>query len=89
MDLWRILVFMVVTPCRNREYDALRYRTNHNRLLRRMLDHGAFDFDSVRYKRPTLKDNVQRIMPTLLAQVNALVVSPGHKVAGRCGTGPV
>ena len=76
MTLWNILVCGVIRLDLNMDYDRLHEMVNKHSDIRAMLGHGAFE--DVSYHHQTLKDNVSLFTPTLLDQINQLVVRAGH-----------
>ena len=75
--LWKILVCGVVRLDLNEDYDRLHELVNHHDTLRKMLGHGEVDKESY-YHFQTLMDNVSLLTPTLLDEINEIVVSGGH-----------
>ncbi len=82
MDLWKILVLGTLRLNCNWDYDKLHEIANNHARLRQMLNHGPYDSD-YQYALQTLKDNVCLLTPEVLDKVNQIVVSYGHKVAGK------
>jgi IS5 family transposase len=65
----------------NIDYDHLLELVNHHDTLREMLGHG--DFDKSPYHFQTLKDNVSLLTPTLLDEINQLIVGAGHELVKK------
>lgn len=85
MDLWRVLVLAILKQSTDSDYDRLAFLANEVSVLREILMHGKGD--KTRYNRQTILDNVSALTPTLLAEVNQLIVEAGHKmVEHQAGT---
>ena len=82
MCLWSVLVLGVVRLGLNCDYDRVMELANEHRTLRQMLGHGAFDEDQ-RYGLQTIKDNVSKLTPEVLDQINEAVVKQGHRLLGQ------
>lgn len=76
MPLWSAFVCGTVRLDLNIDYDRLLELTNEHKTLRAVLGHG--EYDSSLYHFQTLKDNVSRLTPELLDEVNQLIVDAGH-----------
>ena len=76
MDLWSVLVCGVLRLDLNIDYDRLLELVNHYDTIREMLGHGEFDKEPYHFQ--TLKDNVSRLTPELLDEINQLIVNAGH-----------
>jgi len=76
MTLWRILVCGVLRLDLNMDYDRLHELANNHKTIRQMLGHG--DFDETTYHFKTLKENVGLLTPTLMDEINQIVVNAGH-----------
>lgn len=81
MTLWSILVLGVLRLGLNCDYDRVMELANEHRTLRQMLGHGAFD-DDKRYGLQTIKDNVSKLTPEILGQINHEIVKQGHQLLG-------
>ncbi len=81
MTLWTILVCGVIRLDLNIDYDRLHELVNHHNTIREMLGHGACEDVSDHHQ--TLKDNVALLTPTLLDEINQLVVRAGHGLVKR------
>ena len=57
-------------------------QANEHRTLRKMLGHGLFDADK-RYGLQTIKDNVTKLRPEILASINHEIVKQGHQILGQ------
>ena len=82
MHLWRILVMGVLKQGLDCDYDRLTELVNRHADVQAFLGHDVW-FDPCRYERQNIMDNVGLLTPELLREVNRLVVSTGHKVAGK------
>jgi len=76
MPLWSAFVCGTVRLDLNIDYDRLLELTNEHMTLRAVLGHG--EYDRSLYHFQTLKDNVSRLTPELLDEVNQLIVDAGH-----------
>jgi transposase, IS5 family len=76
MPLWTVFVCGIVRLDLNIDYDRLLELINEHRTLRAILGHG--EYDTSLYHFQTLKDNVCRLTPELLDEINQLVVDAGH-----------
>ena len=83
MDLWRILVMAVLKQGLDCDFDRLHELVNEHRTVRLMLGHADDWVDGQRYEMQNIKDNFHHVSGELLREVNALVVSTGHKVARK------
>lgn len=81
MDLWKILVLGTLRLNCNWDYDKLREIANEHHTLRLMLHHP--EDDEYKYHLQTLKDNVSLLTPEALEKINTVVVSAGHRLAGK------
>jgi len=81
MDLWSILVLGTLRVSCNCDWDRLQELANNHITLRQMLGHGILDFGK-RYPRQTLCDNVRWFTPTVLSNINRIVVNEGHEQIG-------
>ena len=83
MDLWRILVLGVLKQGLGCDFDRLQELANQHRTVREMLGHGDDGLDGFRYGRRLIMSNVSLLSPSLLREVNRLVVATGHAVAKK------
>jgi hypothetical protein len=77
MDLWKILVLGTLRLNCNWDYDKVQEMANNHHKLRQMLGHGKKDSASS-YPLQTIKDNICLLTPSILDEVNQLVVKAGH-----------
>ncbi len=82
MHLWRILVMGVLKQGLNCDYDRLQELANEHGKIQAFLGHSDW-FEPGFYELQNIRDNVELLTPELLREVNRLVVSTGHKVAGK------
>ncbi len=82
MSLWSVLVLGVLRLGLNCDYDRVMELANEHRTLRQMLGHGIFDEDK-RYGLQTIKDNVTKLTPEILAKINHEIVKQGHQLLGQ------
>lgn len=82
MSLWSVLVLGVLRLGLNCDYDRVMELANEHRTLRQMLGHGLLDEDK-RYGLQTIKDNVSKVTPEILEQINVNVVKQGHPLFGQ------
>lgn len=76
MPLWTAFVCGTVRLDLNIDYDRLLELSNEHMTLRAVLGHG--EYDRSLYHFQTLKDNVSRLTPELLDEINQLIVDAGH-----------
>lgn len=79
MDLWKILVLGTLRLNCNWDYDKVQEIANNHHKVRQMLGHAETDFDS-RYPLQTIRDNLPLLSPTVLDQINQIVVKAGHSL---------
>lgn len=81
LSLWQILVLGIVRLCQDLNYDMLHDQVNNHRALREMMaiesDHG---FKRIELGYQNIVDNVKLMDEEMLGQINAIIVSYGHKV---------
>jgi hypothetical protein len=77
MDLWKILVLGTLRLNCNWDYDKVQEMANNHHKLRQMLGHGKKDSASS-YALQTIKDNICLLTPSILDQINQIVVKVGH-----------
>ena len=87
MDMWKILVLGVIRLNCNWNYDKLQEIVNNHKTLRKMPGHGLIDEDYY-YPLQTLKDNVSLLTVEVLAEINQVVVTAGHKLITKKNDGP-
>jgi hypothetical protein len=77
MDLWKILVLGTLRLNCNWDYDKVQEMANNHDKLRQMLGHGKKDSASS-YALQTIKDNICLLTPSILDEINQVVVKAGH-----------
>jgi hypothetical protein len=77
MDLWKILVLGTLRLNCNWDYDKVQEMANNHHKLRQMLGHGKKDSASS-YPLQTIKDNICLLTPSILDEINQVVVKAGH-----------
>jgi transposase, IS5 family len=77
MDLWKILVLGSLRLNCNWDYDKAHEMANNHDKLRQMLGHGKKDSASS-YALQTIKDNICLLTPSILDEINQIVVKAGH-----------
>ena len=77
MDLWKILVLGTLRLNCNWDYDKVQEMANNHHKLRQMLGHGKKDSASS-YPLQTIKDNICLLTPSILDEINQVVVTAGH-----------
>ncbi len=82
MDLWKILVLGTLRLNCNWDYDKVQEIANQHHNVRLMLGHDENDFDNM-YPLQTIKDNVSRLTPDVLDQINLIVVKTAHSELGK------
>ena len=90
MDLWKILVLAILRLNCNWDYDKLKEMADNHLSLRLMLGHGRMD--DTRYPLQTIKDNVKLFSPSVLKELNTIIVKSGNdlikkkdeKLRGSC-----
>lgn len=81
MTYWEILVLAAVRLGCDKDYDELADMASQHRLIRQLM--GISDWDDKLYKRSTIHENLQKITPDCLAQINRCIVSAGHDMVGQ------
>jgi transposase, IS5 family len=81
MEQWKILVLGTIRLNCDWDYDKLREIANEHRTLRLMLQH--IPEDEYQYPMQTIRDNVSLLTPDMLNRINAVVITAGHKEAGK------
>lgn len=79
MELWKVFVLATLKLGLNCDYDRLQELANQHSTLRQMLGHSDWE-DTQTYALQTLIDNVSRLTPEMLAEVNQVVVEAGHEL---------
>ncbi len=82
MDLWKIFVVGVLRLDLDWDYDRLHEQVNNHKTIRQMLGHTDI-FDTDYYQLQTLKDNVCLLTPSLLNEINEIVVASGHALVKK------
>lgn len=77
MDLWKILVLGSLRLNCNWDYDKVHEMANNHHKLRQMLGHRETDFES-NYALQTIRDNIALLTPSILDEINQVVVKAGH-----------
>ncbi len=83
LDLWQILVLGILKQGLRIDFDRLRELANEHRTLQHMLGHGLYD--ETHYRLQRLVDNVSLLTPSLLQDINGLLVRCGHAALGESG----
>ena len=79
MELWKILVLGTLKLGTNCDYDRLQELANQHSTLRQMLGHSDW-IDTETYALQTLIDNVSKLTPAILSEINQVVVEAGHEL---------
>jgi hypothetical protein len=79
MDLWKILVLGTLRLNCNWDYDKVHEMANNHHKLRQMLGHSKRDLDS-KYALQTIRDNIALLTPSILDEINQVVVKAGHSI---------
>lgn len=82
MELWQIFVLATLKLGLNCDFDRLQELANEHNTLRKMLGHSDWE-DTTVYKLQTIIDNVSKLSPSVLANINQVVVEAGHVVAKK------
>ncbi|MEE8058464.1 MAG: ISNCY family transposase [Pseudomonadales bacterium] len=77
MELWKIFVLGTLKLGMNCDYDRLQELANQHSTLRQMLGHSDWT-DTETYALQTLIDNVSKLTPAILSEINQVVVEAGH-----------
>ncbi len=80
MDFWSIFVLAILKQGLSRDFDWL--RVNHMDSVRQMLGLDDKMGDRVIFQRQTIIDNISKLTPELLDEVNQIVVAYGHQEVG-------
>jgi len=79
MDLWKILILGTLRLNCNWDYDKVHEMANNHDKLRQMLGHSKNDSASS-YALQTIKDNICLLTPSILDEINQIVVKAGHSM---------
>ncbi len=79
MNLWKILVLGTLRLNCNWDYDKVQEMANNHHKLRQMLGHRKTDFNS-QYALQTIRDNLALLTPSILDEINQVVVKAGHRI---------
>ncbi|MCF6299403.1 MAG: ISNCY family transposase [Thiomicrorhabdus sp.] len=82
MELWEIFVLATLKLGLNCDFDRLQELANHHNTVRQMLGHSGWE-DTASYKLQTIIDNVSKLKPSVLADINQVIVESGHEVAKK------
>lgn len=82
MALWKIFVLATLKLGLNCDFDRLQELANQHNTVRQMLGHSDWE-DTTRYKMQTIIDNVSKLKPAVLADINQIIVESGHEVAKK------
>ncbi len=82
MELWTIFVLATLKLGLNCDFDRLQELANEHSTLRKMLGHADWS-DTSNYKLQTLIDNVSKLSPSVLADINQVIVEAGHEVVKK------
>ena len=82
MELWEIFVLATLKLGLNCDFDRLQELANHHDTVRQMLGHPGWEGTTV-YKLQTIIDNVSQLEPSVLADINQVIVESGHEVAKK------
>ena len=88
MELWEIFVLATLKLAVNCDFDRLQELANSHLQLRQMLGHPGWDGDQ-KYALQTLVDNVSRLSPKVLADINQVVVEAGHELLKKKSSQPL
>lgn len=82
MELWKIFVLATLKLGLNCDFDRLQELANEHSTIRKMLGHADWA-DTTSYKLQTIIDNVSKLKPSVLADINQVVVEAGHEVVKK------
>ena len=82
MDLWKILVLGTLRLNCNWDFDKVHEIANNHTKVREMLGHLKTDFDS-NYALQTIRDNIALLTPSILDEINQVVVKAGHDIISK------
>lgn len=81
LSYWQILVLAAVRLGCNLDYDKLQNLAEEHRTLRRIMGIGTWEDDAeAGFDWRRISDNVRKIRPETLEQINAVVVASGHRL---------
>ena len=87
MELWEVFVLGTLKLGLGCDYDRLQELANHHNTLREMLGHSGWG-DNREYALQTLIDNVSKLKPEVLVEVNQIVVAAGHELLKKKSCDP-
>ena len=79
LTYWEILVLAALRLGCDLDYDQLSDLASHHRKIRQMM--GISDWDSKRYPRSTINDNLTALSANTLEVITQLVVAEGHRLS--------
>ncbi len=82
MALWTVFVLATLKLGLNCDFDRLQELANQHNTVRQMLGHSDWE-DTTLYKLQTIIDNVSKLKPAMLADINRVIVEAGHEVAKK------
>ena len=82
MELWKVLVLGTLKLGTNCDYDRLQELANQHSTLRQMLGHSDWT-DTETDALQTLIDNVSKLTPAILFEINQVVVEAGHELVKK------
>ena len=82
MALWKIFVLGTLKLGMNCDYDRLQELANQHSTLRQMLGHSDWT-DTETYALQTRIDNVSKLTPAILSEINQVVVEAGHELVKK------
>jgi len=82
MELWTIFVLATLKLGLNCDFDRLQELANQHNTVRQMLGHSGWE-DTTHYKLQTMIDNVSKLKPAMLADINQVIVEAGHEVVKK------
>ncbi len=82
MELWKIFVLGTLKLGLNCDYDRRQELANQHSTLRQMLGHSDWT-DTETYALQTLIDNVSKLTPAILSEINQVVVEAGHELVKK------
>ena len=82
MELWETFVLATLKLGLNCDFDRLQELANQHSTIRQMLGHSGWE-DTTNYKLQTIIDNVSKLRPSVLADINQVVVESGHEVVKK------
>jgi transposase, IS5 family len=82
MDLWTILVLGTIRLALDCDYDRLAHIATYDGLVRQMLGLPVFGIDTkdAPFHHRTISDNICQFDETLLAQINAIIITHGQPI---------